>query len=551
MRNEILLGLLVLVALSSLVLAQDSAGTYYTKECTYIWDSTPYIQEVNIVASVSDSIGAKDSDSVTINIKNLGPDDTSAEASLAIPQDSSNIILNIVINHPIGSVEPGATEIKTSAIGPNKLGKIALTIQGSNINEEFEISDLNCKTDSFGYSDAIPKSIECKDSDGGLYTGVKGSATGVIWDGTYRENEPDRCVFQGGKLELLEWYCASDNRLALYYYNCPDCKDGVCPKVKVDNEGVTCIDSDGGKDFQTSGKVTFKSQWRDDVFEDYCDFNTAVDYYCDENNIYSIESQYCPNGCSSGVCIGEPLQGCYDTDEGKDIYTKGKTQGYFFGNSFMVDRVDFCFIRHEKVDEFAYECEGENCYLDESFISDQNKCIAKNEIVSCKYGCKDGKCRIAPPKDYTKSTELEECEKYYACPNGLEVLYCSNSKTYDQSGDLAEEVCICRSNPSSLCEEKKTEDKEESSEIKDLGKTSKEEPIICDGCVLGDKCVPIGYRTEGKYCDINSEFNEEKEANLVCENNFECSSNVCVSGKCISSSFIEKILSWFRRLLGF
>jgi hypothetical protein len=80
----------------------------------------------------------------------------------------------------------------------------------------------------------------------------------------------------------------------------------------------------------------------------------------------------------------------------------------------------------------------------------------------------------------------------------------------------------------------------------------KEEPaLICkDSCPLDNKCYPFGYRKSGKYCTDNGGFEEQLKPDSTCDNNFECSSNVCVSGKCISEGFIEKILSWFKRLFG-
>ena len=53
-----------------------------------------------------------------------------------------------------------------------------------------------------------------------------------------------------------------------------------------------------------------------------------------------------------------------------------------------------------------------------------------------------------------------------------------------------------------------------------------------------------------KYCDIKSEFVEQKKIEVICDASFECGSNVCVSGKCISEGLIEKILNWFKKLFG-
>ncbi len=79
-----------------------------------------------------------------------------------------------------------------------------------------------------------------------------------------------------------------------------------------------------------------------------------------------------------------------------------------------------------------------------------------------------------------------------------------------------------------------------------------EEPIlICkDSCPLDGKCYPFGYRKEGKYCSDEGMFKEQLKEDAACENNFECLTNVCVDGKCISSNLIQKIMSFFKKLFG-
>lgn len=78
-----------------------------------------------------------------------------------------------------------------------------------------------------------------------------------------------------------------------------------------------------------------------------------------------------------------------------------------------------------------------------------------------------------------------------------------------------------------------------------------EEVIICkDSCPLGSKCYPFGYRKGGKFCYDEGYFKEQMGENADCENNFECSTNVCIDGKCMSSGLIQKFLGWFKRLFG-
>ena len=75
-------------------------------------------------------------------------------------------------------------------------------------------------------------------------------------------------------------------------------------------------------------------------------------------------------------------------------------------------------------------------------------------------------------------------------------------------------------------------------------------PFICNGCILGDKCVSVGYRNNNNYCNLTGEFTTQVGSDETCNNSFECSSNVCAAGKCISPGLFEKILNWFKKLFG-
>ena len=71
----------------------------------------------------------------------------------------------------------------------------------------------------------------------------------------------------------------------------------------------------------------------------------------------------------------------------------------------------------------------------------------------------------------------------------------------------------------------------------------------CTGCELEEKCYPMGYRKEGRYCSDNTEFLDQSKAG-ICDNNFECESNVCISGECIGEGLMKKIINWFKKLFG-
>jgi len=65
--------------------------------------------------------------------------------------------------------------------------------------------------------------------------------------------------------------------------------------------------------------------------------------------------------------------------------------------------------------------------------------------------------------------------------------------------------------------------------------------VFVKGCFVDDECYPRGYRKEGQYCsdkvhpyiDMSTFINQSK-AGESCENGFECVSNFCFNGKCVS-----------------
>lgn len=78
-----------------------------------------------------------------------------------------------------------------------------------------------------------------------------------------------------------------------------------------------------------------------------------------------------------------------------------------------------------------------------------------------------------------------------------------------------------------------------------------EEVAMCkNSCPLEKKCYPFGYRKGGDYCADSGAFTAQLAGEEKCENSFECASNVCASGQCISQGLMNKIISWFRGLFG-
>lgn len=115
-------------------------------------------------------------------------------------------------------------------------------------------------------------------------------------------------------------------------------------------------------------------------------------------------------------------------------------------------------------------------------------------------------------EDDVGSDSLEECPLGYICSDG---------------------ACV--------------ESEDQVEEINEGGGIDGEAQVICNGCILGDKCNPAGYRTEDKYC-IDNALVEQKEIGLSCSNDFECSTNLCVDNRCFNNNLWQKFSRWFSRL---
>ena len=74
---------------------------------------------------------------------------------------------------------------------------------------------------------------------------------------------------------------------------------------------------------------------------------------------------------------------------------------------------------------------------------------------------------------------------------------------------------------------------------------------ICSGCLNDDKCYAYGHRRNGLFCDSESGgFIEQTIPGGVCDNSFECDSNICLDSERVSGNFLRKIANWFKKFFG-
>jgi hypothetical protein len=75
--------------------------------------------------------------------------------------------------------------------------------------------------------------------------------------------------------------------------------------------------------------------------------------------------------------------------------------------------------------------------------------------------------------------------------------------------------------------------------------------IDCDGCIFSNECYDADSRLSGNYCSVNGTWLAQFADGNSCDDNFQCQSNLCLSGKCRPASLLWKFLEWLMRLFNF
>lgn len=297
----------------------------------------------------------------------------------------------------------------------------------------------------------------------------------------------DRCA---DSTTLLEAVCGDDGWAAHATYDCSSegkfCQDGACINP--------CTDSDGGKNLIEAGTASFGKNGQGD----WCDYsmseNKIQEAYCINDTSFALELMDCPQDkpyCNKGKCTSEKPQ-CTENDSGKNPLVLGTTfpsriEGHT-GNT------DYCQITStgQPPENQNQECSGSDCSLREFYCPGGPD--ESFEDIPCPSGCSNGVCTKIEPTQETGPIEIIESEAA-------------------QQGATTEVV----------------------------------KELVCNGCVKNNSCYPIGYRTENQYCD-NKQFSSQKQADSSCNNNFECSTNLCIDNQCVSSGFWQAIIRFFKNL---
>ena len=354
-----------------------------------------------------------------------------------------------------------------------------------------------------------------KNPDGfGITNGTVGSGTGyVIWK--------DFCPTS---TSVREHYCDEDGKVWFTDIVCEGiCKDGFCSEL---NAEKSCEDSDG-RDYYHKGKVTGfsgNSNESNFEFEDVCLNDGMVkEYYCEEEK-FRNDVFKCEFGCEDAKCLIS-----------KNLSNNNLTSTLPQSNG--TNQQENC--REKVCSVKSITCVGSDKLITEeckTYLKNNGKCM---EILTSHIREEKNKCGI------NETNKNSTNETAAACPEcGIINNTCATagSRISREGGEYycgIDNSLAVQKGTKSICQN----NYECASNNCKSGVCSP----ICEGCINSDSsCIPFGTRIKTEYCSLNSSFENQKDEESNCDNNYECSTNVCADNKCVSSGLIKKFMEWFR-----
>ena len=220
------------------------------------------------------------------------------------------------------------------------------------------------------------------------------------------------------------------------------------------------------------------------------------------------QNNYGHTSCN-GNSIVPVNSSCIDSDGGLNYYVKGIATGIFDGiNSNFSDS---CCIKNAANDY--------NCNVNSGASVSEVYCegaYIRTTIFDCQNGCSNGACLSS---NYNLTNTNNSVANGESNSTNLTMI---NNSVASNGGVSGSQIPI--------------------SQISNI--------TGCSGCMLDNQCHQVGYITGGLYCTISNQFLEQKNISESCENNYECSSNSCSSGKCVSPGLIQTVVRWFANLFG-
>ena len=348
-----------------------------------------------------------------------------------------------------------------------------------------------------------------------------------------------------------------------------------------------CLDLDGGSNYyKRAHTFGFRSYSTADDSDrdlrirtggkDYCDIETGqmLEYYCDENGYIRTIYFDCPRGCADdGACVigsGEEV-----SEQVKCVFDGSKEeQECYLAGSFSEEDEGVKYCRGKEtcvIDVLGYEGEkitwksscggydytildGENEYVDfncEGGEIDDDEEIEKIGFFASYWECYDGESmndisEMCFPGEVWQMRAEEFCDGH---------CYDDQSKCGVNSFSVSDDCYLDDSAPDCSmlnCPNAYYDSFWGGCRCADIDDENIFEPeIVCrDSCPRNGKCYQFGHRKSEDFCSDEGMFVDQRGSGEVCENSFECKSNVCVDGECVKAGLFKKFVNWFRNIFG-
>lgn len=375
---------------------------------------------------------------------------------------------------------------------------------------------------------------QCTDSDGGLDYYVKGS----IMDGLLTKE--DTCTVGSEIADIMEYYCSESGEILSYPYKCPNgCENGICVKeAPINNLKRGDLNGDGNVDIADLTYLVsylYKNGTAPNPLE-VADVNG--DGSVNEGDIAYLTSYLFAGGPAPVIFINQTIASCTDSDGGLDYYLLGKV------TTNKGESEDKCF--EEGKSESVNAC-SRNCFVLENYCFGNQ---AGSMRIRCGSSCEAGVCTSLSDKDRCVGLAISrgDINKDGKVDNNDMNFFVNY---LFKNGDAPEPI--------------------ELGDVNNDGNINVADLTYLVSFLNGRGNAPIGDGITGppvtaktrvndngvKYCDpISLKLKEAKDLTEDCVNDYECNSNACLDGKCVSitkelekqQGLLKKIWCWITNL---
>jgi hypothetical protein len=349
----------------------------------------------------------------------------------------------------------------------------------------------------------------------------------------------------------------------------------------------SCYDSDGGKNYYLKGQTTGASKCvvqedcSSSAVKDICGkdaniegnpqtSNSLEEYFCKEGYRY-VDFYECPKGCKDGACLSEtkinppipnePTQYSDYLIEKDILQSEGSDE-------------DYIYLKSDIGADWGLDIAGN--IEQEGYVADYkcaNGCTAKATVINF-----DSSLNLEDSiKSFCNSSIALECEK--AEIDGKLIYSIRFTRGYGAFWNYKNKIIttwateLCDKSDSSGCLSivgiAKAYLAKYPSEVgmaqTTPGTVITPTPIVivtpigtvsCQGCVFDSTCLAYGHRIKingtPSYCEaLGASFMPQKEKEEECQNDYECLTNDCKDGKCVSTyTLLQAIFDFIKSIFG-